>query len=77
LKEEALTVRPGAPVQLRAEARGAVYDFSWSSDGTHWHMLVKDADGTILSTKRAGGFVGAVFGLHAYQPAVAGMGRGR
>lgn len=77
LREEALTVRPGAPVRLRAEARGTVYDFSWSSDGTHWHTLVKDADGTILSTKRAGGFVGAVFGVHAFQPASAGTERGR
>jgi alpha-N-arabinofuranosidase len=27
---------------------------------------VKGADGTILSTKKAGGFVGAVFGLYAH-----------
>ena len=27
----------------------------------------KDADGTILSTKKAGGFVGAVFGLYAHE----------
>jgi hypothetical protein len=27
--------------------------------------LVKDADGTILSTKKAGGFVGTMLGLYA------------
>ena len=54
-------------VQLRIEARGAKYDFSWSADGKRWNVLAKDQDGTLLSTKRAGGFVGAFFGVHAYQ----------
>ena len=31
-----------------------------------WTPLLKDADGTMLSTKSAGGFVGTLFGLHAY-----------
>ena len=55
-----------APVQLRISTRGAAYDFAWSTDGRHWRTLVKDADGTILSTNKAGGFVGAVFGLYAH-----------
>jgi len=29
-------------------------------------MLAKDVDGTILSTKKAGGFVGSLFGLYAH-----------
>ena len=53
-------------VELRIEAHGPVYDFDWSADGRHWHTLMSGADGTILSTKRAGGFVGAVFGLYAH-----------
>ncbi len=53
-------------VQLRISAHGPSYDFGWSADGKHWHSLVKGADGTILSTKKAGGFVGAVFGLYAH-----------
>jgi alpha-N-arabinofuranosidase len=53
------------PVELRINARGAGYDFSWSTDGRHWHRLATGADGTILSTKKSGGFVGAVFGLYA------------
>jgi xylan 1,4-beta-xylosidase len=55
-----------SPVQLRIDAHGAAYDFSWSADGRGWHSLLRDADGTLLSTKRSGGFVGAVFGLYAY-----------
>ena len=77
MKEETLPVPSGAPLQLRAEARGAFYDFSWSSDGAHWHTLAKDADGTLLSTKGAGGFVGAMFGVHAYQPTTVGSEKGR
>jgi alpha-N-arabinofuranosidase len=53
-------------LQLRIRAREGSYDFAWSSDGKRWRTLVKGADGTILSTKRAGGFVGAVFGLYAH-----------
>ena len=45
------------------------YDFSWSKDGRHWRNLARGADGTILSTKRSGGFVGAVVGLYAHGPA--------
>jgi alpha-N-arabinofuranosidase len=58
---------PGrASVELRIAAHGATYDFSWSSNGRLWHKLVAGADGTVLSTKRANGFVGAVFGLYAH-----------
>jgi alpha-N-arabinofuranosidase len=64
--EAPLGVRSGAPVELRISAHGAKYDFAWSTDSKHWHVLVKDADGTILSTKKAGGFVGAVFALYAH-----------
>jgi alpha-N-arabinofuranosidase len=28
--------------------------------------LLRDADGTILSTKHAGGFVGTMLGMYAY-----------
>lgn len=56
---------PGAPVRLRIEARGARYGFFYAPDGGTWHPLRTDEDGTILSTKTAGGFVGTLFGLHA------------
>jgi alpha-N-arabinofuranosidase len=60
--------RRAAPIELRIAARGARYDFSWSADGRRWTSLARDVDGTILSTKRAGGFVGAMFGLYAHDP---------
>ena len=78
VKQVPLAPAANSPLYLRAEARGAQYDFSWSTDGKTWQLLLKDADGTILSTKRAGGFVGAVYGVHAYQPAQSGTAeRGR
>jgi alpha-N-arabinofuranosidase len=61
----ASALAPSTPVRLRIEAHGPSYDFSWSADGRRWRKLLKGADGTILSTKKAGGFVGAVFGLYA------------
>ena len=64
--EAPLTGVPGAPVYLKIDARGARYDFSYATQPGRWVSLAKDADGTILSTKTAGGFVGVTFGLFAY-----------
>jgi xylan 1,4-beta-xylosidase len=66
IAESALPGRPNTAVQLRISAHGASYDFAWSTDGRHWRTLLKGAEGTILGTKKAGGFVGAVFGLYAH-----------
>lgn len=55
---------PGAPLYLRIEARGGEYRFSYALRPDGWHML-GTVDGTLFSTKRAGGFVGAVFGILA------------
>jgi len=65
--EASLSQRAGAPVQLRISAHGPRYDFAWSQDGRRWQTLVRNADGTILSTKKAGGFVGSTFGLYAHE----------
>ena len=58
-----------APVFLKITARGASYDFHYGSRAGEWTPLLLDADGTVLSTKVAGGFVGSLFGLYAYSPA--------
>jgi alpha-N-arabinofuranosidase len=63
-----LDARPGAAVYLKIDARGAAYDFSYAVRAGRWTTLRSGEDGTILSTNRAGGFVGTVFGLHAYSP---------
>jgi alpha-N-arabinofuranosidase len=52
-------------VDLRIAARGGRYDFSYAARDGQWQTLRAGEDGTILSTKKAGGFVGAVFALHA------------
>jgi alpha-N-arabinofuranosidase len=64
--EAPLAVRPGAPVYLRIDARGGRYDFLYGVRPNEWVPLAADQDGTILSTKVAGGFVGTMFGLFAY-----------
>lgn len=51
-------------VHLRIEPKNAVYTVSYSTDGKAWKKL-QDVDGTVLSTEKAGGFVGSVFGLYA------------
>jgi alpha-N-arabinofuranosidase len=55
-------------ISLKIVARGASYDFFYSTAPDQWTALVRDADGTILSTKKAGGFVGTVIGMYAYRP---------
>ena len=60
---------PGAPVHLRIEAQGRSYSLSWGREAgpvgaVVWIPLAR-VDGSFLSTKTAGGFVGAVFGPFA------------
>jgi alpha-N-arabinofuranosidase len=55
----------GAPLFLKIEARGGRYDFHYATRENAWKLLRGGEDGTILSTRTAGGFVGALFGLHA------------
>jgi xylan 1,4-beta-xylosidase len=61
-----LRTSPGATLFLKIEARGAKYDFYYGTRSGEWTPLLRDADGTILSTKRAGGFVGTMLGMYAY-----------
>lgn len=55
-------------VYLRIESRGGTYDFSYALAPGAWITLKSGLDGTALSTKRARGFVGTMFGLYAYTP---------
>ncbi len=58
-----------APVSLQIVARADKYDFLYGTTAGKWTTLHAGADGTILSTKVAGGFssnfVGATFGMYA------------
>jgi alpha-N-arabinofuranosidase len=58
-------LRPGRPVYLRIDARGARYDFAYALTRGRWVSLARDQDGELLSTKAAGGFVGTVIGVYA------------
>ena len=55
-------------IYLRIRARGAFYDFSYALRPGAWVLLKGNADGTILSTRVAGGFVGTMLGMYAYHP---------
>jgi alpha-N-arabinofuranosidase len=58
-----------SPVYLMVQARAGLYDFSYGTKPGEWTTLAKDVDGTLLSTKKAGGFVGSLFGLYAHSNA--------
>lgn len=62
----ALDQGAGEKLELRIDARGRHYDFRYRT-GDGWIPLLQDADGTLLSTREAGGFVGAVIGLYAHR----------
>ncbi|UZK70665.1 glycoside hydrolase family 43 protein [Sphingomonas sp. S1-29] len=59
------TGTPGHPVELKITARGDRYDFAYAAKPGEWQILAEGRDGKMLSTKTAGGFVGAVFGPYA------------
>jgi len=58
------TVAAGREVKLKIAGNGGAYSFGYDTGGG-WQWLVEDADGRILSTEVAGGFVGAVLGPFA------------
>jgi alpha-N-arabinofuranosidase len=67
-----VTVPAGQALRLRIDARGAAYDFLYAIGNGAWQPVARDVDGTILSSKVAGGFccsfVGTMFALYAYAP---------
>jgi xylan 1,4-beta-xylosidase len=65
LMSEALLHAESNRIQLRIEAHRDVYSFLYARDPDQWVPVMKGVDGTVLSTKVAGGFVGCVFGLYA------------
>ena len=58
---------PARPVTLEISLKGGKISFRYGT-GEIPEALVTDADATILSTKKAGGFVGTVIGPYAYTP---------
>ena len=56
---------PFNPLFLKIEAKGKSYAFYYSINAKNWILLKDNIDGTFLSTKSAGGFVGSMFALYA------------
>jgi alpha-N-arabinofuranosidase len=52
-------------IYLSIEAHGQNYSFFYSHDNTNYHTFYQNADGRILSTDLAGGFVGTCIGIYA------------
>lgn len=51
---------------VKIEGNGRLYSFYYkSTEKEDWILLIKDVDGSILSTKEAGGFVGTYLGMYA------------
>jgi len=57
------------PILLRIDARGDRYDFYYAARPGAWTPLATGADGTMLSTRIAGGFVGTMLGMYAFSSA--------
>lgn len=56
----------GSALQLKVEGDEGVYAFGFDAgDGQGWQWLARDVDGTLLSTDRVGGFIGAMLGPFA------------
>ena len=53
------------PLRLRITARGALYSFCYLNENNEWIPVATDVDGSILSTKKAGGFTGVTIGMYA------------
>ena len=59
------TIPDTARLKLRLTGEDKVLAFAYATETGQWQTLVPDADATVLSTQAAGGFVGAILGLHA------------
>jgi len=64
VKQEELQ-NPAAKLELKIDARAALYDFKFREEGKDWKLLQDNVDGKYLSTQAAGGFIGSLFALYA------------
>ena len=65
IAEETVKFGDADEIELRINADGRPYSFSYRPEGGEWIGLAEEVDGSILSTNIAKGFVGAYVGLHA------------
>lgn len=66
LAETALTRKEGKkPLYLKIEFDGGKYGFYYATKEGEWQSMKENVDGTYLSTRVAGGFVGVTLGMYA------------
>lgn len=54
------------PIRLKIEFKAGRYDFYYATgEDEDWQLLQENVDGTYLSTRQAGGFVGVTLGMYA------------
>ncbi|MDX6746617.1 glycoside hydrolase family 43 protein [Polaribacter sp. PL03] len=51
-------------ISFKIEAKGKYYSFFYSINDEDWQVLNENIDATFLSTKKAGGFVGTIYGMY-------------
>ena len=64
--EKAVSLEKSQGLNLKISVRGGSLDFAYGTAPGTWETLKADADGTTLSTKVAGGFVGTMLGVYAH-----------
>lgn len=60
-----LTEEKARPIVLKIEADGDKYNFYYGQRGKRWQLFMGGLNAKYLSTKEAGGFVGAIYALYA------------
>lgn len=65
IAEQAMTLQESEPIYLQIKIDKTELDFLYSLDGKKFITIVDNADAQILTTAKAGGFVGAVVGMYA------------
>ncbi|PRY13853.1 alpha-N-arabinofuranosidase [Pontibacter ummariensis] len=53
------------PLQLKVDFNAGKYDFYYATKNGDWKLLKGNVDGTYLSTRQSGGFVGTTIGMYA------------
>jgi alpha-N-arabinofuranosidase len=58
------TINKVESLSIKIEAKGLFYNFYYSLNDKDWLLLKENVDATFLSTKKAGGFVGTIYGMY-------------
>ena len=64
--ERAVSLKSGQPLNLKIDVKAGALDFAYGTAPGKWEVIKAGADGTSLSTKIAGGFVGTMLGVYAH-----------